>query len=140
MSSWTSFRVLLTGEYTPFNLLVERDAGGWRLSGMIDFGDAMIGPRDYDFLGPSMFSCGGDPLLIAALFRGYFGKEQPMAHETRMRLMALAVLHRYAHFEVQLRIPHWRERADSFKALAELVWPDSSHREGSASTGVPTAV
>jgi hypothetical protein len=70
-----------------------------------------------------MFSCGGDPLLVAALFRGYFGKEHPLGHEARMSLMALAVLHRYANFEVQLRIPNWRARADSFEALAELVWP-----------------
>lgn len=116
-------RVLLTGEYTPFNLLVERDAMGWQLTGMIDFGDAMVGPRDYDFLGPSMFSCGGDPLLITALLRGYFGEARPMTLQTRMRFMALAALHRYANFSVQLCIPNWPERADSFEALAELVWP-----------------
>ena len=117
-------RVLLTGEYTPVNLLVQRDATGWQLTGMIDFGDAMVGPRDYDFLGPSMFSCHGDPPLITALFRGYVGEEHPMGPQARMRLMALAVLHRYANFDVQLRIPNWRERADSFEALAELVWPE----------------
>ena len=116
-------RVLLTGEYTPFNLLVERDATGWQLTGMIDLGDAMVGPRDYDFLGPSMFSCCGDPLLTSALFRGYFGKASPLGHETRMRLMALAALHRYSNFDVQLRIPNWQQRCDSFEALAKLVWP-----------------
>jgi hygromycin-B 7''-O-kinase len=116
-------RVLLTGEYTPFNVLVQRDATGWQLTGMIDFGDAMVGPRDYDFLGPSMFSCAGEPLLVTALLRGYFGKVHPMNRQTRMRLMALAALHRYANFNVQLCIPTWRERAASFEALAELVWP-----------------
>lgn len=116
-------RVLLTGEYTPFNLLVQRVATGWELTGMIDFGDAMVGPREYDFLGPSMFSCRGDHQLIAALFRGYFGEDRPIGRQTRMRLMALAALHRYANFDVQLCIPNWRARADSFEALAELVWP-----------------
>jgi hygromycin-B 7''-O-kinase len=116
-------RVLLTGEYTPFNLLVQRGATGWQLTGMIDFGDAMVGPREYDFLGPSMFSCRGEPLLVAALSRGYFGEAQPMNRQTRMRFMALAALHRYANFNVQLGIPNWRERASSFEALSELVWP-----------------
>jgi hygromycin-B 7''-O-kinase len=116
-------RVLLTGEYTPFNLLVDRDGVGWTLTGMFDFGDAMVGPRAYDFLGPSMFSCGGDPRLVAALFRGYFDEEHAISQPERMRLMTLAVLHRYAHFELQLRIPSWRERADSFETLAELIWP-----------------
>jgi len=90
---------------------------------MIDFGDAMVGPRDYDFLGPSMFSCGGDPSLVGALFRGYFQEDRPIGLQTRMRLMALAALHRYANFDVQLCIPNWRERADSFEALAGLIWP-----------------
>jgi hypothetical protein len=70
-----------------------------------------------------MFSCRGDPLLITALLRGYFGEAHPMNLQTRMRFMALAALHRYANFDVQLCIPNWRERADSFEALAELVWP-----------------
>jgi hygromycin-B 7''-O-kinase len=116
-------RVLLTGEYTPFNLLAQRDATGWQLTGMIDFGDAMVGPADYDLLGPAMFSCRGDARLIAALLRGYFGESRAMTEPRRMRLMALAVLHRYANFDVQLCIPGWRERTDSFESLAELVWP-----------------
>jgi hygromycin-B 7''-O-kinase len=116
--------VLLTGEYTPFNLLAERGEAGWRLSGMIDFGDAMVGPREYDFLGPSMFSCGGDRALVAALLRGYFGEARPIGEPLRMRLMALAALHRYANFNVQLCIPDWRERSASFEALAAMVWPE----------------
>jgi hygromycin-B 7''-O-kinase len=119
-------RVLLTGEYTPFNLLVASTEDGWTLTGMIDFGDAMVGPRDYDFLGPSMFSCAGDPELIGALFRGYFGSSYQITHPMRMRLMALATLHRYANLDVQLRIAHWREHVSSLEALAELVWPPHS--------------
>lgn len=116
-------RVLLTGEYTPFNLLAQRSETGWQLTGMIDFGDAMVGPPDYDLLGPSMFSCEGDPRLVSALFRGYFGDYRPLEPAARRRLMALAALHRYANFDFQLRIPHWRDRATSFEALAELIWP-----------------
>ena len=100
-------RVLLTGEYTPFNILAQRDATGRQLTGMIDFGDAMVGPRAYDFLGPSMFSCAGEPLLVAALLRGYFGETHAMNRQTRMP----------------------RERAASFEALAKLIWPsdDEAH-------------
>lgn len=116
-------RVLLTGEYTPFNLLAQRDQAGWQLTGMIDFADAMIGPPDYDLLGPSMFTCSGDPLLVSALFRGYFGQAHLPDRSARMRLMALAALHRYANFDFQLRIPRWRERVASFDELAALIWP-----------------
>ena len=35
--------VILTGEYTPENLLMSRPRGAWEISGLIDFGDVMIG-------------------------------------------------------------------------------------------------
>lgn len=116
-------RVLLTGEYTPFNLLAERTDAGWQLTGMIDFGDAMVGPRDYDLLGPSMFTCRGDAALVRALFRGHDGGERGLDSPRRMRLMALAALHRYANFDAQLRIPSWSTRVGSFDELARLIWP-----------------
>lgn len=119
-----SERVILTGEYTPSNLLVERDARGWQLSGMIDFADAMVGRREYDLLGPSLFSCEGDPVLVAALFRGYYGAERRINHAFRMQLLALALLHRFANFDDQIRIPHWRDRVSSLEQLAVLIWPE----------------
>jgi len=115
--------VVLTGEYTPVNLIAQQGGTGWYLTGMFDFGDAMVGPREYDLLGPSLFSCEGDPRLVRALFRGYFGEGYTLDDAARMRLMALAILHRYANLDVQLRIPDWRERAQSFDTLAKLVWP-----------------
>jgi hygromycin-B 7''-O-kinase len=118
-------RAILTGEYTPFNLLAQRDAGGWDLTGMFDFGDAMLGPREYDLLGPSVFSCEGDAALVAALFRGYYGTERAWDHPTRMRLLTLTLLHRYASFDKQIKIPGWRDRARSLDELAALIWPDA---------------
>ncbi|MCB9879078.1 MAG: aminoglycoside phosphotransferase family protein [Planctomycetes bacterium] len=115
-------RVVLTGEYTPFNLLVGDDVG-LRLQSMIDFGDTMVGAPEYDLLGPSLFLCGGDAELVAALLRGYHGADLPMTQELRMRLMALAVMHRYANFELQVRIDRWWDRARSLEQLAELIWP-----------------
>ena len=119
----TREHVVLTGEYTPSNLLMTRNADEWHFAGMFDFGDAMVGDPEYDLLGPSLFCCGGDPTLIAALFSGYAGRASYPTRDVRMRLMALAVLHRYANFDYQLRIPAWRERVCSLQSLAELIWP-----------------
>jgi hygromycin-B 7''-O-kinase len=47
--------VILTGEYTPFNLL--HQGGG--LSALFDFGDGLVGPREYDWLGPMCFLAAG---------------------------------------------------------------------------------
>ncbi|HEX6242756.1 MAG TPA: aminoglycoside 3'-phosphotransferase/choline kinase family protein [Polyangiales bacterium] len=119
-------RVLLTGEYTPFNLLAHRGPRGWHLSGMFDFGDAMIGPRDYDLLGPSLFLAEGNAALIAALFRGYTGGRAQLDADRRMRLLGLMLLHRYSNLDNQIRIPRWRERARSPLELAKLIWPEPS--------------
>ena len=115
--------VILTGEYTPFNLLVMNTSGLWHISGMIDFGDAMIGYREYDLLGPGLFLCEGNRELLQCLLRGYGYSDVQVDQDLRRRLMLLAVLHRYSNFPVQLRIPGWRERAKSIEELEELIWP-----------------
>jgi hygromycin-B 7''-O-kinase len=119
-----SERAILTGEYTPFNLLAQRGPRGWQLTGMFDFGDAMVGTRDYDLLGPSLFLAEGNAALIGALFRGYSGNDQRISAERRMRLLGLMLLHRYSNLDNQIRIPRWRDRASSLEELAALIWPD----------------
>jgi hygromycin-B 7''-O-kinase len=47
--------VLLTGEYTPMNLLVREGSDGWHIEGLIDFGDCMLGFHEYDLLGLEPF-------------------------------------------------------------------------------------
>jgi hygromycin-B 7''-O-kinase len=59
--------VILTGEYTPMNLLAQ--AG--RLVGMFDFGDGLLGPREYDWLGPLTFLAAGHAARCRAFFEGY---------------------------------------------------------------------
>jgi len=117
--------VILTGEYTPFNLLVQPIDGHFRLSGMIDFGDTMIGSADYDLLGPSVFLGEGDPLLIRALFSayGYDLSDAMTIDSLRRKLLTLQILHRYSDFKSQLRIADWENKVGSFDDLARLIWP-----------------
>ena len=63
--------MILTGEYIPENFLLSRDGSGWRLSGLIDFGDVMTGRGEYDLLGPSVFMAGGMPRRVRSLFEGF---------------------------------------------------------------------
>ncbi len=117
--------VILTGEYTPFNLMTEKQDNKWTVSGMIDFGDAMIGFRDYDFLGPSLFLAGGNADLVRSLFTGYGYSNENLNAEFRRRLMLLQVLHRYSNFNFQLRIPGWDKEVRSIEELERLIWPFS---------------
>jgi hygromycin-B 7''-O-kinase len=119
--------VLLTGEYTPFNLftspltspLMSPFATGHRLSAMFDFGDGLVGPREYDWLGPQCFLVAGVAARSTAFMHGD-GAE--VDEETRLRLMRLLLLHRYSHLKAQVAIEGWQE-VRNFEDLAARMWP-----------------
>jgi hygromycin-B 7''-O-kinase len=113
---------ILTGEYTPGNVLLARQGGRWGLAGLIDFGDVMTGFAEYDLLGPATFSCAGDADLLRAFLQGW-GLTRAAAAGFRTRAMRMLLLHRYANLDGQVRIEGWRERAPSIDELAELLWP-----------------
>lgn len=110
--------VLLTGEYTPMNLLV----AGPRLAGMYDFGDGLLGPRAYDWLGPLCFLAAGQPARIAALRDG-LGLTLSWTADLRQQLLRLLLLHRYSGLRGQLKLDGWQE-APSFEDLAERLWAE----------------
>jgi hygromycin-B 7''-O-kinase len=107
--------VILTGEYTPMNLL----HGAAGIVGMFDFGDGLLGPREYDWLGPLCFLAAGDAQRCEAFFSGY---GHTPSHSERLGLMRLLLLHRYSHLSAQIAHPGW-PRAESFEALVALIWP-----------------
>ncbi len=108
--------VILTGEYTPFNLL----HAGTGLSAMFDFGDGLVGPREYDWLGPLCFLAAGDAERIDAFFDGYHGR--PFDRSQREPLLRLILLHRYSNLQAQIAAPGWQTAPD-FAGLATLIWP-----------------
>jgi hygromycin-B 7''-O-kinase len=121
--------VLLTGEYTPMNLLVQRPteadagadagAGDVKLSGMFDFGDGLVGPAAYDWLGPLCFLAAGNAARCQAFFGGYGAV---LDSSLRLQLLRLLLLHRYSHLPAQIAAPGW-QRCGSFEALAAFIWP-----------------
>ena len=107
--------VILTGEYTPMNLLAQRG----RLCGMFDFGDGLVGPREYDWLGPLCFLAAGHAQRCRAFLDGCGATlDAPM----RLALLRLLLLHRYSNLPLQIAVPGWQQAA-SFEALAALIWP-----------------
>lgn len=114
--------VIMTCEYTPFNLLVTKHAGKYEISGMIDFGDAMIGYHEYDLLGPLLFLAAGNSDLVKSLLLGYGYADEQINQQLRRRVMILQVLHRFSNFKSQLRIPGWEDRVKSIAELEELIF------------------
>jgi hygromycin-B 7''-O-kinase len=109
--------VLLTGEYTPMNLL----AAGGRLAGMFDFGDGLVGPRAYDWLGPLCFLAAGHAARRSAFIEGC-GAGGQWSGALRLALLRLLLLHRYSNLPAQIACPGW-QRAANFEELAALIWP-----------------
>lgn len=110
--------VLLTGEYTPFNLFTTPEH---RLAAMFDFGDGLVGPREYDWLGPQCFLVAGDRARCAAFMQGYGAV---VSEAQRPALLRLMLLHRYCNLKGQVKMPGWREARD-FEDLAARMWPSS---------------
>jgi hygromycin-B 7''-O-kinase len=109
--------VILTGEYTPMNLMFDEPSG--QVCGMFDFGDGLVGPREVDWLGPLCFLAAGKAGHVAALLAGLQRELNP---PLRRHLLRLLLLHRYSNLKAQLALPAWQE-CRSFEELAERLWP-----------------
>lgn len=114
--------VLLTGEYTPMNFLVQEQNGIWHISGLIDFGDAMLGLAEYDLLGPGAFLIQGDKELLKAFLIAYGYAKEDLTSTLSHQLTALMLLHKYSNLNVQIRIKDWKKRIANIKDLEKLVW------------------
>lgn len=64
--------VLMHTDLHPGNLLVEKNDDGYNLSGVIDFGDALVGADEaFEFTTVIMLYCLGDGQLVNAYLNGY---------------------------------------------------------------------
>jgi hygromycin-B 7''-O-kinase len=115
--------VILTGEYIPENFLLSRDGDGWRLAGLIDFGDVMTGWGEYDLLGPSAFMTAGMPRRVRSLLKGFGYSDGDIGSDLKRRLMALMLLHRVSDPLRHICIEGWQEQADDLFELQDLLWP-----------------
>ncbi|GJJ01768.1 phosphotransferase [Duganella rhizosphaerae] len=56
----------------PWNLMAKQEEGRWKLTGLLDFGDAIVGNSDrFELLTPMIFMAQGSPLLLKALLASY---------------------------------------------------------------------
>ena len=114
--------VILTGEWIPENFLLSENDGRWRLAAVIDFGDVMIGWREYDLLGPSAFMCAGLSGRVEHLFEGYGLAPSDCDRGMRRRLLTLMLLHRASDLR-NIDIDGWEDRVESLLDLEDIVWP-----------------
>jgi hygromycin-B 7''-O-kinase len=114
--------VILTGEYTPMNFLVKQQEGVWHITGLIDFGDAMLGLPQYDLLGPGAFLIQGDKKLLREFLVSYGYSLEELTATSGRQLNILMLLHRYSNLNVQVSIENWKDKVKNLNDLEELVW------------------
>ena len=88
--------VVLHADLTDDNVLVE----GERITGIIDFADAFVGPATYELAAPACFVTRGNAAHRDALLRGRGFEPTPDLTDT---VKAWAVLHRFGHLVRMMR-------------------------------------
>lgn len=85
--------VLLHGDVHLGNLLLAQENGRWKITGLFDFGDALCGFHEYDFVAPGVLMVQGSRQLQRAFLLAYGYKESELDLSLRARLMLLTVLY-----------------------------------------------
>lgn len=109
---------LLHGDLSLGNLLVEPVAGGWRICGLIDFGDASIGEGAHELLSPNINVYHGDAGLLQAFYAGYGLAAADQTIELARHLTARALLY-YGWPELAAFLP---AGLASWDAVAAALW------------------
>lgn len=85
--------VLLHGDLTHLNFLVEQRADRWQITSLIDWGDIKIGPRMHEFISPGVHMYRGDQAAMEQWYRGYGWHGQRRTAEREHEVMARAMLY-----------------------------------------------
>jgi len=83
----------LHGDLHLGNMLFQQENGRWRISGVFDFGDAICGPAEYDFVAPGVLMFQGNRDLQRAFLSAYGYADTELNNDLRAKLMLLTILY-----------------------------------------------
>jgi hygromycin-B 7''-O-kinase len=113
--------VILNGDITEDHELVSLAQGRWRITGFIDFDDAIVGHNEYEFTCVHLgaFQCDGE--LTRAFLRAY---DWPGWGDERFsrRMMAYCLLHPYFEFNSWIEQFGGPESVRSLEELEAKLW------------------
>jgi hygromycin-B 7''-O-kinase len=112
---------LLNADLHGDHLLVERQRGRWCVTGLIDFGDAEVGPVEYEWIALCLDALRSEPSVLGAFFSGY-GWRLPIPETVRQRLKLYTLLHRYPRLQPYARAVGERADLSSLDAYLESLW------------------
>ncbi len=110
-------RALMHADLHHEHVMLEQRDGAWRLSGLLDLGDAVVGHPDYELITPAFFVVGASREARAAFFDAMGFRCDERASR---RLMAWSVMHRFNALARFVTAPH---DEGVFEVLRERYWP-----------------
>ncbi len=86
---------MLNADITDEHVLVRKIKGKWVLSGLIDFGDAMLGHYLYEFTAPGCSITYRSNKLRRVMLKSYGFSEDQLDENLSKQLMAYTLIHRF---------------------------------------------
>jgi hygromycin-B 7''-O-kinase len=114
--------VLLTGEYTPFNLIMNKIDGKWKFTGLIDFADCFVGNAKYDLLGPIAFMFYPYKGLNRVFLESYGYHQTDLKKSFQKELMTYLLLHRFSNIPYYQQSEEAALKAKSFEELEKIIF------------------
>ena len=112
---------LLNGDLNAWNILIAEQGGTWRVTGLVDFGYAEVGPVEYEWVSLCQNALGGNETLIRAFYTAY-GWPMPVPPAMKQRLKLYTLLHRFS--PLYWRLPP-KDATDgpALEAILDALWP-----------------
>lgn len=114
--------VLLTGEYTPFNLIMNKVNESWKFTGLIDFADCFVGNSTYDLLGPIAFMFYQNKGLNRIFLESYGYNPEELNCEFQKELLTYLLLHRFSNIPYYQQKNESAKNAKSFEELEKIIF------------------
>jgi len=114
--------VFLHGDLVPENCLVTSHNGGWKFSGVYDFGNAFAGPATFDLTASTVLMAPLDAETLREFLTGY-GRDAAWLEQQRHRLMAYTLLHPLGDAAAQLELIPGGKDAATWDQVAAKYWP-----------------
>ena len=118
-------RFLIHMDLNPWNLMAEKSANQWKLTGVLDFGDAIIGrSKLLELATPIIFMCQGDPKLVEVLLENYQLFLQDYSRvKLKQDLMAVALLRPACDFNFVLKQVPVNGPRENWQQIASQLFP-----------------
>jgi hygromycin-B 7''-O-kinase len=113
---------LLNGDLTEDHILLEQRDGKWRISGLIDFGDALVGSRDYEWVALWFSALDRDYEELTAFMTAY-DPHLKLDDAFFTRAMAFTLLHEFGPDILALTLRAMGQpQIESLQELQALLW------------------